>query len=153
MQLNERDRLILEALQRDCRLSHAELAHRAGMSVSSCWRRVRALEEAGAISRYGAVVEPARVGLRFHAVVHVQLTRHDPDQQKGFIAAIRARPEVQECFATTGQPDYHMRVLCRDLEAYNRFLEDFLFRQPGVQSVQTHVVLREIKSGGIVTPA
>jgi len=148
--LEERDRLILEALQRDCRLSNAELAQMVGMSPSSCWRRVRALEDAGVISRYGAVVDPSRVGLGFQAIVHVQLTRHVPDRLKEFIAAVRDRPEVQECFATTGQPDYHMRVLCPDLTAYNRFLEEFLFRLPGVQSVQTNVVLREIKSTGIV---
>ena len=115
------------------------------MSASSCWRRVRALEEGNVIERYGAVINPENIGLTFQAIVHVQLTRHDPDNNSEFNRAINMRPEVQECYATTGQADYHLRVLCEDLNAYNLFLEDFLFRHPAVQSAQTNVVLREVK--------
>lgn len=143
--LDDRDRRILVLLQADCRMSNADLAEAVGMSASALWRRVRALEEGGVIERYGAVVNPGETGLRFHAVVLVFLTRHDPDQNTAFVRAIKARGEVQECYATTGQADYHLRVLCRDLDAYNRFLEDFLFRQPAVASAQTNVVLRSIK--------
>ncbi|MCA0871957.1 Lrp/AsnC family transcriptional regulator [Seohaeicola saemankumensis] len=145
MRLDARDRKILTLLQRDCRMSNADLAEAAGMSASALWRRVRALEEAGVIERYGAVVSPARMGLGFQAIVHVHLTRHDPEGIVDFIRAVEAQPEVQECYATTGQSDYHLRVLCRDLEAYNRFLEGFLFRQQAVASAQTNVVLRTIK--------
>lgn len=152
MKLEKRDFLILETLQQDCRTPNADLAQKAGMSPSSCWRRVRALEDAGVIARYGAIVDPAKMGLGFHAIVHIQLTRHNPEHINDFIAAIRACPEVLECHATTGQSDYHLRVLCADMAAYNRFLEDFLFRQPGVQSVQTNVVLQDIKSSGIIRP-
>ncbi len=150
MKLEKRDYQILEMLQQDCRLPNAELAQKAGMSPSSCWRRIRALEQSGIITRYGAIVDPAGMGYGFHAIVHVQLTRHNPDRISDFIAAVRACPEVQECYATTGQSDYHLRVLCADMAAYNRFLDEFLFRQPGVQSVQTNVVLQEIKSNGIL---
>ena len=143
--LDPRDRKILTLLQRDCRMSNADLAEAAGMSASALWRRVRALEEAGVIERYGAVVSPARMGLGFQAIVHVHLTRHDPEGIVDFIRAVDSKPEVQECYATTGQSDYHLRVLCRDLEAYNRFLEGFLFRQQAVASAQTNVVLRTIK--------
>ena len=122
------------------------------MSPSALWRRVRALEKAGVIERYSAVVNPTRMGLQFQAIVHVQLTRHDPDQLAGFIAAIEQRAEVQECYATTGQSDYHLRVLSRDIEAYNNFLEEFLFRLPAVASAQTNVVLRAVKSAGPVLP-
>lgn len=150
MDLDDRDKRILEKLQNDCRLSNADLADQVGMSASALWRRVRTLEDAGVIERYGAVVNPARIGLGFHAIVHVQLTRHDRDRVAGFIRAVESRAEVQECYATTGQSDYHLRVLCRDLEAYNRFLEDFLFRQPAVESAQTNVVLRTVKRSGPV---
>ncbi|SEF92416.1 DNA-binding transcriptional regulator, Lrp family [Jhaorihella thermophila] len=150
--LDERDRRIIALLQQDCRLSNAELAESVGMSVSALWRRVRTLEQAGVIERYGAVVNPEAVGLGFQAIVHVHLTRHDPDRIVEFNRAVEQRPEVQECYATTGQADYHMRVLCRDLAAYNRFLEDFLFRQPAVASAQTNVVLRMVKKGGQVVP-
>ncbi len=150
MQVDDRDLRILENLQKDCRISNADLAASVGMSASALWRRVRSLEELGVIERYGAVVDPARVGLGFHAIVHVQLTRHEQARLDDFIRAVEQRPEVQECYATTGQSDYHLRVLCRDLEAYNRFLEDFLFRLPAVESAQTNVVLRTIKRNGPV---
>lgn len=150
MEIDDRDRRILAHLQADCRLSNADLAERVGMSASALWRRVRTLEEAGVIERFGAVVNPAAMGLGFHAIVHVQLTRHDRDRVIGFIRAVKSRPEVQECYATTGQSDYHLRVLCRDLEAYNAFLEEFLFRQAAVESAQTNVVLRTVKRSGPV---
>ncbi len=140
-----RDLRLLALLQKDCRMSNADLARAMGMSASALWRRVRHLEDTGVIERYGAVVRPARMGLTFAAIVHVRLTRHDPGDIVGFIGEIERKPEVQDCYATTGQADYHLRVLCRDLAAYNRFLEDFLFRLPAVASVQTNVVLRTVK--------
>lgn len=151
MDLDQRDIKLLRLLQEDCRRSNAELAEAVGMSASALWRRVRALEEAGVIERYGAVVDPGEMGLGFEAIVHVHLTRHDPDRIVEFIRAVEASVEVQECYATTGQADYHLRVLCRDLEAYNRFLEGFLFRLPAVSSAQTNVVLRTIKRNRPVT--
>ncbi|MEC8572211.1 MAG: Lrp/AsnC family transcriptional regulator, partial [Pseudomonadota bacterium] len=83
--LDDRDRRILTLLQQDARTSNAELAEAVGMSASAFWWRVRALEEAGVIERYGAVVNPAAMGLGFHAIVHVHLTRHDPDKLTDFI--------------------------------------------------------------------
>lgn len=151
MELDQRDLRLLKLLQEDCRKSNAELAEAVGMSASALWRRVRALEEAGVIERYGAVVNPGEMGLGFEAIVHVHLTRHDPDKIVEFIRAVEASAEVQECYATTGQADYHLRVLCRDLDAYNRFLEGFLFRLPAVSSAQTNVVLRTIKRNRPVT--
>lgn len=145
LELDDRDRRILALLQKNSRMSNADLADAVGMSASALWRRVRALEEAGVIERYGAVVNPAAMGLGFEAIVHVHLTRHDPDRIVEFIRAIETCKEVQECYSTTGQADYHLRVLCRDLVAYNEFLENFLFRLPAVASAQTNVVLRPVK--------
>jgi len=149
--LDKRDLRILTLLQKDSRISNADLADAVGMSASALWRRVRSMEEAGVIERYGAVVSPARMGLGFEAIVHVRLTRHDPDKIVGFIRAVEASAEVQDCYATTGQADYHLRVLCRDLDAYNRFLEDFLFRLPALENAQTNVILRTIKRNQPVT--
>ncbi len=151
-ELDDRDRRILTMLQRDCRISNADLAEAVGMSASALWRRVRSLEELGVIERYGAIVNPSVMGLSFEAIVHVHLTRHDPDKIVEFIRSVENSPEVQECYATTGQADYHLRVLCRDLSAYNLFLEDFLFRLPAVASAQTNVVLRTIKRNRPVEP-
>ncbi|MWD27036.1 winged helix-turn-helix transcriptional regulator [Aquicoccus sp. SCR17] len=144
--LTPRDTDLLRLLQRDSRISNADMAHAVGMSPSACWRRVRALEEAGVIEGYTIRINPAAAGLQFHAIVHVQLVRHDPDAVAAFIEAMRGRDEVRECFATTGQADYHLRVLCRDVEAYNRFLEERLFPLTAVQSANTHMILRDLKS-------
>ena len=143
--LDETDDKILRALSKDSRISNADLAEKVGLSASSCWRRVRALEEAGVIEGYTIRINDARRGLGFKAIVHVQLTRHDPEQQQVFIRAVRHREEVRACYATTGQADYHLHVTCADIDAYNRFLEQFLFRIPAVSSAQTNVILRSVK--------
>jgi DNA-binding Lrp family transcriptional regulator len=146
MKLSEQDRRIMDALQENCRMSNQELADRVGMSLSACWRRVKALEESGLVARYSAVINAAHAGLNFQAIVHVTLTRHDHRHVDTFIAEVRRRREVLDCYSTTGEADYHLRVLCRDLAAYNRFLEDFLFRLPGIANVRTNLVLKDIKS-------
>jgi len=139
------DRQILMALQQDGRISNQDLAERAAMSASACWRRVRALEEAGIITRYTALVDPEKIGLSFHAMVHVVLSRHQAGHVASFIEAALARPEVLDCFATTGDADYHLRIRCQDLSAYNAFLEDFLFALEGVSTVKTNLILRQLK--------
>lgn len=146
MKLSKRDRALLSLLQQDCRKSNAELADKIGMSASACWRRIKAFEDAGIIQRYGAILQPDRLGLAFKAIVHVQLTRHASDAMEGFIKGIASRSEIQACYATTGQADYHLIVLCEDIDSYNRFLEDFLFRLPAVQGAQTNVILRQLKT-------
>lgn len=145
MDLDDKDRTILRHLQSDCRISNAELASKIGLSASACWRKTRALEEMGVIEGYRAHLSPQAIGLEFQALVHVQLTRHNPEHLAEFISAIESRAEVRDCYATTGQADYHLRVMCRDITSYYEFLETFLFRLPAVASAQTNVVLREIK--------
>ena len=130
MNLDERDRRLLALLQQDCRLSNAELGEKVGMSTSACWRRVRAFEQAGIIDRYSAVLRPEAI--------------------TAFIRSVSTRREVQECYATTGAADYHLRVVCADIDAYNRFLEEFLFRLPAVRSAQTNVVLKEVKRSAVL---
>lgn len=144
-ELTEQDRRLLRVLQTNARISNQELADEAGMSPSACWRRVRALEETGVIRRYAAIVDASRTGQKFHAIAHVMLTRHDHRHVDTFIAEVQRRPEVLDCFATTGEADYHLRVVCEDLDAYNRFLEGFLFRLPGIANVHTNLVLKDIK--------
>ncbi|ABF62646.1 Lrp/AsnC family transcriptional regulator [Ruegeria sp. TM1040] len=152
MRLDDRDRRILTLLQEDSRMSNADLAESVGMSASALWRRVRSLEEAGVIKRYGAVVVPQAMGLNFEALVQVNLTRHAPEHLQEFIRAVEGNPHVVECYATTGQADYHLRILAPDLEAYNQFLEQFLFQLAGVASAQTHVILKTVKRDTPVVP-
>ena len=146
MELTEADQRVLRILQIDARISNQELADRAGLSASACWRRVKQLEEAGVITAYPATISAESVGLTFSAIVHVTLTRHEAAHAATFIARVGDRPEVIECFATTGEADYHLRVVCRDKEAYNAFLDEFLFRLPAVAHVRTNLILKQIKS-------
>lgn len=143
--LDRTDQLILDHLSRDSRISNADLAERVGLSPSSCWRRVKALEDSGVIRAYTVALDDARQGLGFGAIVHVHLTRHDPDQLTAFLRAVQNRPEIRACHATTGQADYHLHVVCADIDGYNVFLEQVLFRIPAVASAQTNVILRTIK--------
>ena len=148
--IEEQDTRILAYLQKDGRATNQQLADEVGMSTSACWRRVRALEEAGVIASYRAIVDPAKAGLAFSAIVHVGLVRHEADHVSTFISRVAERPEVLECFATTGEADYHLHIVCRDKDAYNEFLDHFLFRLPGIAHVRTNLVLKEIKVHGAV---
>lgn len=150
MQLEERDWKLLEQLQADARLTNQELADRVGMSPSACWRRVRQLEDAGIITGYRATVDTRAAGLAFHAILHVQLTRHTREVVDRFIAEVLRHDEVLDCFATTGTADYHLRILCRDLDAFNAFMERTLFRLDGIANIQTNLVLRHVKSKTIL---
>lgn len=148
--LTDQDRRLLRLLQENARISNQELAERTGMSASACWRRVRMLEETGVIRRYAAILDAASAGQTFHAIVNVSLTRHDHSHVDTFIAEVMRRPEVLDCFAVTGEADYHLRIMCENLDAYNRFLDVFLFRLPGIANVRTNLVLKDIKQQAAV---
>jgi DNA-binding Lrp family transcriptional regulator len=106
---------------------------------------VAALEAAGVIVRYTALVDREKAGFSMSAIVHVSLDRHDEQFVSQFVQRIQRRAEVLECFATTGDADFHLRVVVSDMAAYNRFLDEFLFKIPGVRHVRTNVILKEIK--------
>ena len=146
MALTPKDRLLLAELQRDSRLTMHELAERAGMSTSACWRRVRAMENDGVIDRYAVIVDPKKAGFGLSSMVLVSLARHEQKNVDHFIREVSRHPEVLECFATSGEADFHLRVVVEDMDAYNRFLDEFIFRLPGVSQVRSNIVLKEIKS-------
>ena len=146
MQLTNSDKALLRILQEDCRTTNQDLAERTGMSVSACWRRVRALEDAGVISKYVALADPVAADLKFQAIVHVSLARTDVNAVRKFIAEVEQRPEVLQCFAIAGTPDYHLLVLCKDLDEYNIFYDEFLFERSCFGEVSMHLVMKTIKS-------
>lgn len=148
--LSSEDAKILRVLQVNCRLTIAEIAERTSMSSSSCWRRIRALEDSGAIEKYAAVVDPKKVGLGFEALVHIQLDRHANEGVQAFVTAIERSPEVVECYATSGVADYHLRVICKNIDVYNHFQETVLFRLSCVRSAQTNIILKKIKTNAPV---
>jgi DNA-binding Lrp family transcriptional regulator len=145
MMLDKKDRAILGELQRDSRLTMQQLAERTGMSNSSCWRRVRNLEEEGIIDRYAAILNAKKAGFSLSSMTLVSLARHEQKHVDNFVREVMRHPEVLECFATSGEADFHLRVVVEDMDAYNRFLDDFIFRLPGVSQVRSDIVLKEIK--------
>ncbi len=144
--IGKKDRAILAEMQRDSRLTMQELAARVGMSSSACWRRVRALEEEGVIDRYAVIVNPKKAGFSLSSMTLVSLARHEERNVENFIKEVGRHPEVLECFATSGEADFHLRVVVEDMDAYNKFLDDFIFRLPGVSQVRSNIVLKEIKA-------
>ena len=143
--LGRKDRLLLDELQRDSRLTMQQLAERVGMSASACWRRVRNLEESGVIDRYAVLVNPRKAGFTLSSMTLVSLARHEEKNVEKFVREVMRHPEVLECFATSGEADFHLRVVVEDMDAYNAFLDDFIFRLPGVSQVRSNIVLKEIK--------
>jgi DNA-binding Lrp family transcriptional regulator len=142
--IEDQDTRILAHLQKDGRATNQQLADEVGMSTSACWRRVRALEESGVIRGYAALVAREQAGFAMSAILHVSLERHDAKFVDEFVSRVTTRREVLECFATTG--DYHLRVVVQDMAAYHRFLDEFMFRIPGIRYVRSNVVLKEIKT-------
>lgn len=143
--LDAQDRKILAVLQKRCRISAQELADETGISSATCWRRWRALEEAGVISGYRALLDRDKIGYGVCAFVHISIDRQYSEVVGGLYEKIRRRPEVLECYATTGDADFTLRVVARDIAGYDRFLQDFLFALPGVGRVRSSIALREIK--------
>jgi Lrp/AsnC family transcriptional regulator, leucine-responsive regulatory protein len=143
--LDDIDRRILLHLQRDARLTNAELAEKVGISASPCWRRVRAMEEGGVIARYATLVDQSAVGLPVSVFVSVTLERQAESALEIFEKAVLERPEVLECYLMTGDADYLLRVVVPDLAAYERFVMAHLTRVPGVSSIKSSFALRAVK--------
>ena len=138
-------RLILEALQQDSRQSTQALADKVGLSATPVWRRVKDLEESGVIRRHVALVDREKLGLSICVLANVSLVRHSEGAVEAFEAMIAASPEIIECQAITGEADYVIKVVVPDMKAYDQFLQSKVFKVPGVASVRSNVVLREVK--------
>ncbi len=144
-ELDEYSRKLLRELQLDSRHSMQELSTRVGLSGTPCWRRIREMEESGLIRRYAVLLDREKLGLQVCCMVSVNLQRHVKGAIEEFENAIRARPEVIECFSATGEADYLLKVVAPDIKAFDAFLTQILLTLPGVGNVRTSVVLRELK--------
>jgi Lrp/AsnC family leucine-responsive transcriptional regulator len=145
MKLDRFDAKILDALQRDGRLSVVDLAESIGLSPTPCARRIKALESEGAIEGYAAVLNPARVGLAVLAIVQVKLTEHTDETVARFEREIELMDEVTKCLAMTGSYDFILEVYGKDLEALSNVVLKKLIRVPNVRDMQSSVVLQTIK--------
>jgi len=144
MTLSSIDRQLLNLLQNDGRITNQELSERVGLSPSPCLRRVRALEQAGVIERYVALVNPDALGLHVTAFVRVRLERQDDQLLAAFEDMVASFPEVMDCYLMTGDCDYQLRVLVSSLDAFQNFLRHQLTRIDGVSQVTTSFGLRAI---------
>lgn len=145
IEMDKFDRQILRLLQQDGRISNQELAERIGLSPSPCLRRVRALEEAGYITSYRALVDAKALGLSLMALIHISMDQHTPERFSYFESAVSDIPEVMECLLITGQAaDYQLKVLVQDMDAYQELLLNRINRIPGVTGVHSSFVLRRV---------
>lgn len=147
-ELGSQDAVILARLERDGRLSYADLGEHVGLSKSPTWSRVRALEERGVITGYRAIVEPAAIGLDIHAFVQVTIRS---TMSREFEQAVVRHVAVLECYTTAGQADYLLHVLVPNVAALDTLLRNELSRMPGVEHVSTTVGMKTIKAHGYVT--
>lgn len=145
MLLDRYDWQILDVLQANGRISNQELADRIGLSPSPCLRRVRALEESGLILGYRALLDARKLGLSLMALIHISMDHHTPERFRTFDAQIAEIPELIECLLITGQEaDYQLKVVVKDMDAYQELLLDRITRIPGVTGVHSSFVLRRV---------
>ena len=135
---------ILNALQNNARLSNIELAKEVGLTPSPCLRRVKNLEQEGVITGYSALINQNKVGLSVNVFVQVSLERQTEDHLEVFEEQIKEYSEVMEAYLMTGEADYLLRIVVKDLEKYESFLKENLTRIPGVSSIRSYFSLKQV---------
>ena len=145
-ELDSYERKILRELQADASLTTAGVAERVGLSASPCWRRIDRLEREGVIQRRVALIDRRKVGLNAQIFAQVKLNAHGRANLDEFSEAIRGFPEVLDAYVLMGAMDFMLRIVAKDIEAYERFFFDQLSKLPGVQEINSTVALSEIKS-------
>ena len=144
--LDRTDLKILDSLQKNGRLTNAELAEKVGLSLSPCWRRLKRLEESGIIAGYQAIINRRALGLGVTAFVRMDIERHTPAQERRFEEAIADLPEIVSCHVISGEGAFLLTVVCESLEAYSKFALDTLMALPNVKDTQTSFSLKEVKA-------
>ena len=145
-ELDQTDLRILSWLQRDASASVGEIAEHVGLSQSPCWRRIQRLEQDGYITDRVALLDRRKLGFNLQVFVQVRFTREGGQTLAHFEEAIRAAPEVQECYMLMGDIDFLLRVVVRDVDAYERFLRHTLAPIPGVRDITSMIALSAVKS-------
>ena len=146
--LDATDRKMLRALQLDGRMTNSDLSKAVNLSESACLRRLRALETAGVISRYAAIINERAVGLPISVFVTVTLSSQSEASLTAFETAIATVPEVVECYLMTGGSDYLLRLVVRDVDDLERVHAKELTRIPGVTRVSSSVAMRTVVKRG-----
>ena len=145
MNLSRTDRRLLNELQRDATRKQSELADLVGMSRTSCWRRIRDFEEAGLIEGQVALLNPRIAGFNIQVLLLVAMTEHTDENRQGFERHVSLLPEVTECFSVSGDRDYVLHVVVKDMDTYNEFLNSQVLKHSAVRSASSTFVLRRVK--------
>lgn len=145
MKIDEKDRQIIRALQRNGRTTNQDLAEEVSLSPSPCLRRVKILEKSGVIKGYTARVDSKAYGLAVTAFVHIRLERHDEDTVNRFENEVQRMEEVLDCHVMTGQTDYQLRVVVESLDRYEDFVRRKLQRLGGMASIDTRFAYGTVK--------
>ena len=144
-QLSRSDHQLLRALQEDLSVSQIDLADRSGLSRSSVWRRIRELEEAGLIEGKVALLNSRLLGFQIHVMLSVSMNKHSVRTRQDFENHVQTLPQVTECFSVSGDRDYLLHIVARDMESYNDFLNTRILDHPSVHSANSSFALRRIK--------
>lgn len=145
MEFSRADTRLLAAMQRDASLSQNELADLAGMSRTSCWRRIREFEESGVIDKQVALLNPRKLGFQIHVLLAVAMVEHTDANRDSFEAHVQTLPEVTECYSVSGDRDYVLQVVVADMDAYNHFINTQILHHSAVRSASSTFALRRVK--------
>ncbi len=151
------DSRILDLVQQDAGLSVAEIAERVGLSSSPCWRRIKRLEDEGILQRRVAILDREKLGLGFEVYCTVKLSLPTKDNLDRFEKAVTGWPEVVQCATVTGAADYELRIVTRDMHAFDDFLRDRILSLGLVSNIESRIVIRAVKNTtavplGLVSP-
>lgn len=143
--IDDIDRRILKELQVDALLSHAELAERVGSSPASCWRRVKALENAGILGPAVRLLDAGKIDLGVNVLCNVRMRSHDRASIEGFENFVASRTEIMDCYSMSGDWDYLLRIVAVDVAGYEHFLMRILLGHPSVATASSHFALSQTK--------
>lgn len=144
-ELDSIDIAILEQLQANARITNVELAREIHLTPSPCFNRVRALEESGVIRRHVTLLDTERLGLRLNVFIQVSLEKQREESLHKFEETIASRPEVMECYLMTGDSDYLLRVLVRDIRELEVFILNSLSKIPGISNIRSSIALKQVR--------
>lgn len=155
--LDSVDARILDLIQHDASLSVAEIAERVGLSSSPCWRRIKRLEDEGIVQRRVTILDREKLGLDFEVYCTVKLSLPTKDNLDTFEQSVKRWPEVVQCATVTGSADYELRIVTRDMHAFDEFLRDKILSLGLVSNIESRIVIRSVKNAttvplGLVSP-
>lgn len=149
MEIDDTDRRLLNVLQRDASLGLEEIGAEIGLSRNGCWRRIKALEEAGILRGRVALVDPVKLGLGLMVVIQIRAATHTADWLTAFSRAVRAMPEIQSVYRMTGDLDYLLRARVADMAGYDRLYQRLIERVP-LNDVSASFVMEELKDSHVL---